>query len=182
MASFPNHASTNPRRLFPNPRVAAECEKFMAFEGNPQEPKSSASKANVQSPILSFLCRGNELNVRNESGAAWTNLTLRHPPPLRPPSLSGEGRPLQWILPQALCALGIQLPPPRRAPCPRRALISGPPTTRVAPAAAVPAESPAVPPALGQLAPVTPRNARRLHWVLEDVGQREFRGVPARAG
>ncbi|XP_078211125.1 retinol-binding protein 1 [Callithrix jacchus] len=82
-------------------------------------------------------------------GAAGTNLTLRQPPPPRSPSLGGEERRPQWILPQALCALGIQLSPPRRAPCPRRALISGPPTTLVAPAslAAVPAEPPAVPPA-----------------------------------
>ncbi|KAL4678225.1 hypothetical protein H8959_020899 [Pygathrix nigripes] len=94
-------------------------------------------------PLTNAPFWGNELNVRNESGAAWTNLTLRHPPPLRPPLLSGEERWLQWILPQALCALGIQLSPPRRAPCPRRALISGPPTTRVAPTTAVPAESPA---------------------------------------
>lgn len=37
-------------------------------------------------------------------------------------------------------------------------------------------------PLRGRPAPVAPRNAGRLHRVLEDADQREFRGVPARAG
>lgn len=36
-------------------------------------------------------------------------------------------------------------------------------------------------PLRGRPAPIASRNARRLHRVLEDAGQREFRGVPARA-
>ncbi|KAI6055022.1 RBP1 [Marmota monax] len=67
---------------------------------------------------------------------------------------------------------------PRR-PCPPRARISGPPTTQIASAAAVPAQRRAAPARSVADAPATPRNASRLQRVLEDAGQREFRGVPA---
>ncbi|KAL2804433.1 retinol-binding protein 1 isoform c, partial [Daubentonia madagascariensis] len=50
-----------------------------------------------------------------------------------------------WILPRALCALGIQLSPPHRAPSPGRARVFGPPTVRIAAAAAAPAEPRAAP-------------------------------------
>jgi hypothetical protein len=89
-------------------------------------------------------------NSRDKPGSAPSS-----PPPLPPPApprpdprsaLSPwEEGSLQWTLLRALCTLGIQLSPPRGAPCPPRAPISGPSITRSALAATVRAEPTAAP-------------------------------------
>ncbi|KAF3827176.1 hypothetical protein GH733_002662 [Mirounga leonina] len=62
-----------------------------------------------------------------------------------PPTTPGEERRLPGSLPRALCAPEIQLSPSCRAPCPRRAHISGPPAPRITSGTAAPAEPRAAP-------------------------------------